>query len=104
MNSLKSFLLLFGFGLSVAFSQESSVRSEDALLADAFSNGDSDYINEILHPEFTWIDAEGIMWPRRESLAAELKPLLTGEDRVTIIEPYYGAATFNTSCRPLHVF
>ena len=94
MNSLRTVFLLFVFGFSVAFSQESSVRSEDALLADAFSNGDSDYINEILHPEFTWIDAEGIMWPRRESLAAELKPLLTGEEQVTIVEHYYGAATF----------
>ena len=94
MNILRLIILLCGVGLSVAYTQDNSVRSVDAMLADAFDSGNSVYVDSILHPEFTWIDSDGIMWPRRESLAAELKPLLTGEEQVTIIEHYYGEATF----------
>ena len=92
MNILKLVILLCG--LSVAYAQDHSVRDVDATLAEAFETGNSSYVNSVLHPEFTWIDPNGIMWPRRESLTAELKPLLTGEEQVTIIEHYYGEATF----------
>jgi hypothetical protein len=74
--------------------QESGILAADNALEAALERGDRPAIERMLDPEFTWITADGIMWPRREALEAPLKPLVgTGRD-VKLIVHRYGTALY----------
>jgi hypothetical protein len=94
--NFKIFLLFFTylFFSCNSFAQSYSMLEVDKQLHEAFINSDHDFIDTTFHPEFTWITADGIMWPRRESLEAKLSPILSEQNNIEIIQHFYGEATF----------
>jgi hypothetical protein len=56
----------------------------------ALAKGDKAAAEKWLDPDFSWIDAEGIMWAREDSFRGGLKPLVAAGDDVKIIEHKYG--------------
>lgn len=66
------------------------VVTADKAVAAALSKGDKTAANKWLDPDFSWIDAEGIMWAKEDAFRADLKPLISPSDDVKIIEHKYG--------------
>jgi len=48
----------------------------DRALQTAYAKGDSAAVKKLLDEEFRWIDTDGIMYERADSLRANLKPLV----------------------------
>jgi len=69
---------------------DDEVVTADRALAEAFEKGDKATIQKWLDPEFTWIDADGIMWPLREALEAGIKPIVPSSGEVRVVEHKYG--------------
>jgi hypothetical protein len=73
---------------------EQAVVQADRALETALGRGDWDSAERMLHPEFSWITEDGIMWPKREAREAGLKPLVgTGSD-VKVLVHRYGKALY----------
>jgi hypothetical protein len=87
-------IVLCGVGLTLTAKPDAAAGDEivaaDRTLTQAFEKGDKATIQKWLHPEFTWIDQEGIMWPMREALEAGLKPLVLSSSDVNVVEHKYG--------------
>jgi hypothetical protein len=69
---------------------DDEIVTADRALTQAFEKGDKATIQKWLHPEFTWIDQEGVMWPMREALEAGLKPIVPSSGDVKVVEHNYG--------------
>jgi hypothetical protein len=69
---------------------DDAVVTADKTVAAALSKGDKAGADKWLDPDFSWIDAEGIMWAKEDAFRAGLKPLIEASDDVKIIEHKYG--------------
>jgi len=69
---------------------DDAVVTADKTVAAALSKGDETAADKWLDPDFSWIDAEGIMWAKEDAFRAGLKPLIEASDDVKIIEHKYG--------------
>jgi hypothetical protein len=69
---------------------DDAVVTADKTLAAALSKGDKTAANKWLDPDFSWIDAEGVMWAKEDAFRADLKPLIAASDDVKITEHKYG--------------
>lgn len=69
---------------------DDAVVTADKTVAAALSKGDKTAAEKWLDPDFSWIDAEGIMWAKEDAFRAGLKPLIEASDDVKIIEHKYG--------------
>jgi hypothetical protein len=69
---------------------DDEIVSADKTLAAALSKGDKTTANKWLDPDFSWIDAEGIMWAKEDAFRASLKPLMDWNDDVKVTEHKYG--------------
>jgi hypothetical protein len=65
------------------------VQADHAVVA-ALEKGDKATANKLLDADFTWIDADGVMWAKDDAFRAGLKPLIPNSDDVKIIEHKYG--------------
>ena len=99
MNRLARSLVALGIacaGLMATVASMSAAAADDAVVtADkavqaALAKGDKVAANKWLDPDFSWIDAEGIMWAREDAFRGGLKPLIPAGDDVKITEHKYG--------------
>jgi hypothetical protein len=65
------------------------VQADHAIVA-ALEKGDKAAANKLLDADFSWIDADGVMWAKDDAFRAGLKPLIPNSDDVKIIEHKYG--------------
>jgi hypothetical protein len=65
------------------------VQADHAIVA-ALEKGDKATANKLLDADFTWIDADGVMWAKDDAFRAGLKPLIPNGDDVKIVEHKYG--------------
>jgi hypothetical protein len=95
-RSINGAIILFGLivtGLLAnrpIFAADDAVAASDKALVAALSKGDKVTANKWLDPDFTWIDAEGIMWAKTDAARASLKPLVSDESDSKVIEHKYG--------------
>ena len=92
--------LVFGLACAgvagfLAAKRAAAVAADDPAAADkavfaALSKGDLAAANKYLDPDFSWIDAEGIMWAKEDAFRAKLKPLIAAAGDAKIIEHKYG--------------
>jgi hypothetical protein len=73
-----------------SLASDDAVMTADKTVAAALSKGDKTAADKWLDPDFSWIDAEGIMWAKEDAFRAGLKPLIEASDDVKIIEHKYG--------------
>src|SRR6202163_4454425 len=65
------------------------VQADHAIVA-ALEKGDKAAANKLLDADFSWIDADGVMWAKDDAFRAGLKPLIPNGDDVKIVEHKYG--------------
>ncbi len=65
------------------------VQADHAVVA-ALEKGDKAAANKLLDADFSWIDADGVMWAKEDAFRAGLKPLIPNGDDVKILEHKYG--------------
>jgi hypothetical protein len=87
----------FCVGMLASLSTKRAAAADDAIVqADhtvvaALEKGDKAAANKLLDADFTWIDADGILWAKDDAFRAGLKPLVpSAHDDVKIIEHKYG--------------
>src|SRR3984893_19421570 len=99
MKSVIAGVLVFvavSVGLMAVLSTKRAVAADDAIVqADhaivaALKKGDKAAANKLLDADFTWIDADGVMWAKDDAFRAGLKPLIPNGDDVKILEHKYG--------------
>lgn len=66
------------------------VIQKDRTLVRALEKGDKAAADQLLDPDFTWIDTDGVMWAKEDAFRAGLKPLVPSGSDVKIIEHKYG--------------
>jgi fermentation-respiration switch protein FrsA (DUF1100 family) len=54
---------------------DDAVIQADHALVQALEKGDKAAANNLLDPDFSWIDSEGAMWVKEDAFQAGLKPL-----------------------------
>jgi hypothetical protein len=72
-----------------AAADDAIVQADHAIVA-ALEKGDKGAANKFLDADFSWIDADGVMWAKDDAFRAGLKPLIPNGDDVKIIEHKYG--------------
>jgi hypothetical protein len=83
-------------GVVAALSTKPAAAADDAIvqadhtLVAALEKGDQAAANKLLDADFTWIDADGIMWAKDDASRAGLKPLVPNAADVAIVEHKYG--------------
>src|SRR6202047_4671752 len=83
-------------GIMAVLSTKRAVAADDAIVqADhaivaALEKGEKAAANKLLDADFTWIDADGVMWAKDDAFRAGLKPLIPNGDDVKIREHKYG--------------
>jgi hypothetical protein len=78
------------FAAIPSLAADDEVVTADKTVAAALSKGDKTTANKWLDPDFSWVDAEGIMWAKEDAFRAALKPLIEASDDVKITEHKYG--------------
>src|SRR5712691_13565027 len=73
-----------------AAAADDAVVAADKAVVAALAKGDKVAANKWLDPDFTWIDAEGIMWAKTDAFRAGLKPLVADGADTKVIEHKYG--------------
>jgi hypothetical protein len=71
---------------------DDAVVSSDKTLIAALAKGDQVTASKWLDADFTWIDAEGVMWAKTDAARASLKPLVSSATDSKIIKHAYGKA------------
>src|SRR6267143_693120 len=83
-------------GIVVALSARLTTAADDPIvqadhaLVQALEKGDKAAAEKLLDSDFTWIDADGVMWAKDDAFRAGLKPLVGSGSDVKIIEHKYG--------------
>jgi hypothetical protein len=89
-------IVVVSVGIIAALSTQRASAADDAIVqADhaivaALEKGDQAAANKLLDADFTWIDADGVMWAKDDAFRAGLKPLIPNGDDVKILEHKYG--------------
>jgi hypothetical protein len=89
LSMLCASLLAWSPSKSVSAADDEIVTADRAV-TQAFEKSDKAAIQKWVDPEFTWIDADGIMWPLGEALEAGIKPIVPASGEVQLVEHKYG--------------
>ena len=73
-----------------AAATDDAVVQADHALVQALEKGDKAAAEKLLDADFTWIDADGVMWAKDDAFRGGLKPLVMASDDVKITEHKYG--------------
>src|ERR1700737_1465697 len=82
--------LMATLGIRPVAAADDAIVTADKAVEAALTKGDKTAASKWLDPDFTWIDAEGIMWAKTDAFRAELKPLVPAGADTKIIEHKYG--------------
>ena len=82
--------LMATLGIRPVAAADDAIVTADKAVEAALTKGDKTAASKWLDPDFTWIDAEGIMWAKTDAFRAGLKPLVPAGADTKIIEHKYG--------------
>src|SRR5260370_41130922 len=69
-----------------AVAADDAVVQADHALVQALEKGDKAAAEKLLDADFTWMDADGVMWAKDAAFRARLKPLVASASAVPITE------------------